>query len=453
MKISPNIKLISIVLVFLIVSMPFCFALEMQLTYDANGNLITGDGKYRTYNSLNQLWKVYNGTNTSVLLEEYTYHPVEERVLMKKVYNSSNSVIETTYYINQNYMQIINTSGTFNVTYYYLQGQLIAQDVNGVKTYFHTDIKGSVVAVTNSSGQVLEANLYSPTGEILSGGNKSRYQYEGKEYDKLTGQTDFNFRMYQSSTMQFTQPDTIIKNAYDPQSLNRYAFERNNPYSSIDPTGHWSLSGIISGINKVYNAITNVLKVVNAVGNTAKKATDMGKSVVDKVDEFVGYSAAKKGTTQVKNAVNTAGKYVSGGASSKELSESAAEGAGGLLAIGIFGLNFVTDGEGGVIAGEAKTLSFASEAKLASHSMDHATQMGYSTITKYEAGAKTFLSGSAKSGTAEMIRQSDGALVRYNINTKEFGVLASDGTTIKTYFQPSEDATKGYQYYLNEFGK
>jgi hypothetical protein len=36
----------------------------------------------------------------------------------------------------------------------------------------------------------------------------------------------------------FTQPDSLIQNVYDPQSLNRYSFERNNPYKHTDPTGH-----------------------------------------------------------------------------------------------------------------------------------------------------------------------------------------------------------------------
>jgi hypothetical protein len=35
-----------------------------------------------------------------------------------------------------------------------------------------------------------------------------------------------------------TQPDTVIPNVYDPQSLNRYMFERGNPYKNKDETGH-----------------------------------------------------------------------------------------------------------------------------------------------------------------------------------------------------------------------
>jgi len=226
-----------IIFCLFMVLVPLVYGVESSLSYDTNGNLVTGDGKYRTYNSLNQLWKVYNGTNTSVLLEEYTYHPIEERVIMKKVYNTSGSVIETTYYISQNYVQVVNLSGTFNYTYYYLQGQLVAQDMNGTKMYYNTDVKGDVIALTNASGNVTETNFYSPTGEITLGGNKSKYTYEGKELDKVSGMTDYNARMYASTIDIFGQPDTNIQNPFNPQDLNHYVYLRNNPFKYADPDG------------------------------------------------------------------------------------------------------------------------------------------------------------------------------------------------------------------------
>jgi len=91
-------KIIALTLALLIISLPVCFADSISLSYDANGNLVTGDGIYREYNSLNQLWKVRNGSNSSgTLLQEYTYHPVEERVLIKKNYWNNGSVKETAY--------------------------------------------------------------------------------------------------------------------------------------------------------------------------------------------------------------------------------------------------------------------------------------------------------------------------------------------------------------------
>ena len=224
----------------LILSMSIATATEMKLIYDANGNLVTGDGEYRIYNSLNQLWKVYNGSNSSgYLMQEYIYHPIEERILVKKTYNSTGALIETVYYSNQNFVQIKNLSGTYNFTYIYNEGQLVAQlNPDGTKIFIHGDMKGSNSVVTNSTGKIIENSSYSPYGEVLSGGKLSRYNYEGKESDSVVGDTDFSARKYLPQYGIFEQPDTVISNVYDPQQLNRYGFERNNPYYTIDPTGH-----------------------------------------------------------------------------------------------------------------------------------------------------------------------------------------------------------------------
>jgi len=127
--------ILSVLMILLVSSLPLVHAAELRLSYDANGNLVTGDGKYRVYNSLNQLSRVYNGTSTSdPLLEEYTYHLLEERILMKKVY-SGGMLQETTVYISRTFVQVINSSGTYNYTYMYHEGRLVTQSVNGVKLF------------------------------------------------------------------------------------------------------------------------------------------------------------------------------------------------------------------------------------------------------------------------------------------------------------------------------
>jgi len=71
-------RIIAVFLTILIFCLPVCFADSLSLTYDKNGNLVSGDGLYRVYNSLNQLWKVYNGSSDAgPLLQEFTYHPIE----------------------------------------------------------------------------------------------------------------------------------------------------------------------------------------------------------------------------------------------------------------------------------------------------------------------------------------------------------------------------------------
>jgi RHS repeat-associated protein len=49
---------------------------------------------------------------------------------------------------------------------------------------------------------------------------------------------DYHARMYASYLNQFTQPDSIIPQTYDPQSWNRYEYAEDNPINHTDPTGH-----------------------------------------------------------------------------------------------------------------------------------------------------------------------------------------------------------------------
>ena len=233
-------KILSALMVLLLLSMPLVHATELRLTYDANGNLITGDGKFRVYNSLNQLWKIYNGTSDAdPLLEEYYHDPLEERIAGKIIYHNNGSIKEKVYYVSQNFVRVVNDSGTYDFRYVYNEGQLIAQqNPDGSKIFIHGNHEGSSSVVTNESGVVIENTTYSPYQEITSGGTKTRYTGEAKEYDTVVGDYDFNFRKYKPEWGIFLQPDTGTDQAYDPQQLNPYAFERHNPQKFKDEDGH-----------------------------------------------------------------------------------------------------------------------------------------------------------------------------------------------------------------------
>lgn len=238
MKASSYLKIIALILSFLIVSIPVLAAEENRF-YDANGNLISGDGYYREYNELNQLVRIRQGNlSSSPILEEYIWHPIEERILVKDIF--SNGVLNySIYYVNKNYIHIENSSGNYTEKYIYQDNALVAfVDTDGDKKFVHNDHESSVNLVTDINGNVVENTLYSAYGEILSGGTASRYDYEGKEFDSLTNRLDFHFRQIDPRIPVWDKPDTLIQNVYDPQSLNRYAFERNNPYRYEDKDGH-----------------------------------------------------------------------------------------------------------------------------------------------------------------------------------------------------------------------
>jgi RHS repeat-associated protein len=108
------------------------------------------------------------------------------------------------------------------------------------------------------------------------------------------GLIDMNGRVYDPLLGRFTSADPYIQDAQNLQSLNRYSYVQNNPTSSIDPSGYFSLGGLLSGIG---NAISSVGKaIVNAasavgtfVGNNAETIGIVAAIVVVSV---VTYGAA-----------------------------------------------------------------------------------------------------------------------------------------------------------------
>ena len=74
-----------------------------------------------------------------------------------------------------------------------------------------------VAGMREAEAQVVERTEYSPYGEVISGGAVSRFDYEGKEYDSVVSDYDFNARKYKSDWNIFTQPDPLLPNLYHPQ--------------------------------------------------------------------------------------------------------------------------------------------------------------------------------------------------------------------------------------------
>ncbi len=64
----------------------------------------------------------------------------------------------------------------------------------------------------------------------------------------LSATTNLHARYYSAPTGRFISADTVVPNADDPQTLNRYAYVRNNPLVLNDPDGHlfWVAAIIIA---------------------------------------------------------------------------------------------------------------------------------------------------------------------------------------------------------------
>ncbi|MBT3282407.1 MAG: RHS repeat-associated core domain-containing protein [Cryomorphaceae bacterium] len=283
-------KLTTIFVCTLLLLIPFAVAENFNLIYDNNGNILKDVDKNYEYDSYNQLIKVFNSDNN--LLEEYTYDHSGSRI--KKVEHLDNGK-KTTYYPNKNLVRVVDSSGTKDTIYIYDDsGTLLSRkDPDGKMFYYHPDHLGSTTLVTSSTGATVEETSYLPFGEALEGGS-DRYTYTGQEKDS-TGLMYYGARYYSPFLRQFTQPDTIIQDYYNPQNLNRYSYVLNNPYKYTDPDGHFAVTVAAIIITFVVFAVVGA-----AVGYVAGAIADSADQTYNNYNEQQ-YSASN--TIKIKNAI------------------------------------------------------------------------------------------------------------------------------------------------------
>ena len=123
-------------------------------------------------------------------------------------------------------------------TYLYGAGRIAQYNASGA-AYFLGDALGSVRQLTDTNGEITLAMNYEPYGEMLSsvGNAATSYGYTGEWTDSYIKFLYLRSRWYSSSLNQFIQPDSIVPNYTDPQSINLYSYVRNNPVRFTGPTG------------------------------------------------------------------------------------------------------------------------------------------------------------------------------------------------------------------------
>jgi RHS repeat-associated protein len=127
--------------------------------------------------------------------------------------------------------------------YIYLGGTLLASLTlttgTPVLTYYHTDVLGSVRAITDAAGAPVTRHDYFAFGESASPMTGDPRRFLGQELDAETGFDHLGARQYRNVWGRFTSADdSIYMDIFDPQTFNLYAYALNNPLHWIDPSGH-----------------------------------------------------------------------------------------------------------------------------------------------------------------------------------------------------------------------
>ncbi len=124
-------------------------------------------------------------------------------------------------------------------------------------TFVHGDALGSTALVTGASGSVVQRVAYRPYGAIIpdsATATAPRFGFTGQRFEKATGLYDYNARFYDPALGRFLQPDAVVPNPLDSQSLNRYSYVRNNPTNRIDPSGNVDIGGFFRSVGTFVSA-------------------------------------------------------------------------------------------------------------------------------------------------------------------------------------------------------
>jgi len=122
--------------------------------------------------------------------------------------------------------------------------EILCKTTAGGTVYYHEDRLGSIVALTNASGAVVERYAYTgfgqseirnATGALLAeSGHGNRFRYTGREWVPVLGLYDYRNRYYSVSLARFLGADPIGFGASD---ANLYRYVKNNPSDRTDPYG------------------------------------------------------------------------------------------------------------------------------------------------------------------------------------------------------------------------
>ncbi|NUO78360.1 MAG: hypothetical protein HOQ32_20415 [Lysobacter sp.] len=224
-------------------------ATVIGLGYDVQGNQTNKNGQEYNFDYGNRLRRVTGkeryrydslGRRSEVLSEDGSVHVFQYSQAGLPLFSSkvSAAAIQTTHE---------------NI---YLAGSLIATvDHNWPSNtviatkYHHTDALGSPVAVTDTSGAVIERTNYEPYGSPI---NKTidGIGYTGHVMDGATGLTYMQQRYYDPTIGRFLGVDPVAANRNTGANFNRYWYANNNSYKFVDPDGRMctSASGITTCI-------------------------------------------------------------------------------------------------------------------------------------------------------------------------------------------------------------
>jgi RHS repeat-associated protein len=268
-----------------------------SLTYDYNGNL-TGDGTYTyAYDYANRLMEVKSGGTT---IASYKYDALGRRIEKVTTNGTIRFVLDKDRVIGEyDESDVLLAEYTFgNGIDEVLQMSVPITSAQHPITgtyYYHENTLGSIYAVTDNSGNVVERYTYGSYGlpsffdglgtPISNSLISNNYLFTGRELDTETGLYYYRARYFSPELGRFLSRDPI---GY-AGGVNLYSYCGNNPVDYTDPMGLEEKSWLDKQIQKIKDAAAAIEKAIkdalDAIEKELEKASKALEDLKKKIEK------------------------------------------------------------------------------------------------------------------------------------------------------------------------
>ncbi len=309
--------------------------------YDANGNMISGDGRTIEYTSFDKPNVISKGeTITSTI----AYNP--DRTRYKRI-DEKDSLTTTYHYVGGIYEHVTLPTNKVEERHYIggfavltIKDRTATEAGSMERQYLHKDHIGSNTVITDGAGTPIEKFSFDPWGKrravslddletrlgswsslapdekanltissSLLASSITNRGFTGHEQMDDVGLVHMNGRVYDAEIGRFISADPHVQDARDIQALNRYSYVQNNPLSYTDPTGYFletlekklrtAIEGIErelgSGLRSIGRQLNKYPALANVIG-IVLTAIDLGIGAT-----YFKYLAALKAAIAVAN--------------------------------------------------------------------------------------------------------------------------------------------------------
>jgi len=221
-----------------------------NFAHDKNGNLVDDGVNTYVYDYENRLIHTIRKSDGSIL-GEYRYDALGRRI--KKIASGL-----TTEFLYDGW-RVIGDGVDKKIVAEYVYGdwidEVLCMQREDQTYYYHTNKLGSIVALTDASGDVVERYAYDAYGStsimdetgipLSDSAVDNPYMFTGRSLDPETGLYYYRARMYNPETGRFMSKDPLGM----VNGPNMYTYVNNNPLNFIDPEGKiWPLIAAAFGL-------------------------------------------------------------------------------------------------------------------------------------------------------------------------------------------------------------